>query len=82
MRALISILLVTVAIPSQAATWRVQKDGSGDFTQIQEAIDPERARRLRESSLPEDEDVCTMCAEFCAIKKMREAGFVEKEETV
>lgn len=48
--------------------------------QIREAIDPERARRLRESSLPEDEDVCTMCAEFCAIKKMRETGFVEKEE--
>ncbi len=48
--------------------------------QIREAIDPEKARRLRESSLPEDEDVCTMCAEFCAIKKMRETGFVEKEE--
>ncbi len=49
--------------------------------QIREAIDPERASRLRESSLPEDEDVCTMCAEFCAIKKMRETGFVEKEES-
>ena len=48
--------------------------------QIREAIDPQRARQLRESSLPEDEDVCTMCAEFCAIKKMRDAGFVEKEE--
>jgi phosphomethylpyrimidine synthase len=49
--------------------------------QIREAIDPELARKLRDSSLPEDEDVCTMCAEFCAIKKMREAGFVEKEES-
>jgi len=48
--------------------------------QIREAMDPQRARQLRESSLPEDEDVCTMCAEFCAIKKMRDAGFVEKEE--
>jgi phosphomethylpyrimidine synthase len=50
--------------------------------QIRESIDPEKASEMRGSSLPEDEDVCTMCAEFCAIKKMREAGFVEKEETV
>jgi len=49
--------------------------------QIRESIDPEKASEMRGSSLPEDEDVCTMCAEFCAIKKMREAGFVEKEET-
>ena len=48
--------------------------------QIREAIDPERARGLRDSSLPEDEDVCTMCAEFCAIKKMRDTGYVEKHE--
>ena len=50
--------------------------------QIRESIDPERASEMRASSLPEDEDVCTMCAEFCAIKKMREAGFVDKEEGV
>ena len=50
--------------------------------QIRESIDPEKASEMRGSSLPEDEDVCTMCAEFCAIKKMREAGFAEKEETV
>ena len=49
--------------------------------QIRESIDPETASEMRGSSLPEDEDVCTMCAEFCAIKKMRETGFVEKEET-
>lgn len=48
--------------------------------QIRESIDPEKASGMRDSSLPEDEDVCTMCAQFCAIKKMREAGFVEKEE--
>jgi len=46
--------------------------------QIREAIDPERALKLRESSLPHDDEVCTMCAEFCAIKQMREAGFVPK----
>lgn len=60
------------------AEYRKRMDWEG---QIKEAIDPERARELRASSLPEDEDVCTMCAEFCAIKKMREAGFVEKEES-
>jgi phosphomethylpyrimidine synthase len=42
--------------------------------QIREAIDPLRAQKFRESSPPSDEDVCTMCAEFCAIKKMRGAG--------
>lgn len=60
------------------AACRKKMDWKG---QIREAIDPELAKELRDSSLPEDEDVCTMCAEFCAIKKMREAGFVEKEET-
>jgi phosphomethylpyrimidine synthase len=40
--------------------------------QIREAIDPGKARKLRESSRPNDEEVCTMCAEFCAIKTMRE----------
>ena len=46
--------------------------GSGG-QEIQESIDPERAKHLRESSMPHDEETCTMCAEFCAIKKMRES---------
>ncbi|RJP64317.1 MAG: phosphomethylpyrimidine synthase ThiC [Candidatus Abyssobacteria bacterium SURF_17] len=41
--------------------------------QISLAIDPERARTLRESSRPADSDVCTMCGEFCAIKVTRKA---------
>jgi phosphomethylpyrimidine synthase len=61
------------------AACRKKMDWEG---QIREAIDPEKARQMRDSSRPEDEDVCTMCAEFCAIKKMREAGFVEKEEGI
>ena len=48
--------------------------------QVRESIDPVRAQSLRNSSKPSDEDVCTMCAEFCAIKTMRECGFVEKGE--
>ncbi len=36
---------------------------------INMALDPEKARALRESSMPtEEEDVCTMCGAFCAIK--------------
>jgi phosphomethylpyrimidine synthase len=38
--------------------------------QIRFSIDPERARKLRESSLPKENDVCTMCGELCAIKKV------------
>jgi len=35
------------------------------------SIDPMKARKLREASLPRDKDVCTMCGEFCAIKKQQ-----------
>ncbi len=38
--------------------------------QIDLSIDPGRARKLRESSLPKESDVCTMCGELCAIKKV------------
>ena len=34
------------------------------------AIDPEKARRYRESSRPEKEDTCSMCGNFCAVKNM------------
>ena len=35
------------------------------------AIYPPRARELRESSHPGDSELCTMCGEFCAMKKMK-----------
>jgi len=38
--------------------------------QIDLAIDPVRARTRRAESMPEDEEVCSMCGEFCAIKKV------------
>jgi len=41
--------------------------------QINLAIDPERARKLRGSSQPQDEKVCTMCADLCAIKTSEKA---------
>ena len=36
--------------------------------QIRLAIDPVKTREVRESSPPEDTDVCTMCGSLCAIK--------------
>lgn len=35
------------------------------------AVYPPRAKELRESSPPRESDLCTMCGEFCAMKKMR-----------
>ncbi|HWI54736.1 MAG TPA: phosphomethylpyrimidine synthase ThiC, partial [Desulfobacteria bacterium] len=32
------------------------------------AIDPEKARRYRESSMPEHSDSCTMCGKMCAMR--------------
>ncbi len=37
--------------------------------QFQLAIDPTRARKLRASAPPSINDVCTMCGEYCSIKK-------------
>ena len=36
------------------------------------AIDPEKARAFRKSSEPSEKDVCTMCGDFCAVKRVRE----------
>lgn len=39
--------------------------------QIRLAIDPEKARSIRERNLPSDMEVCTMCGSLCAIKISR-----------
>ena len=36
--------------------------------QFKLSLDPDIPRKLREGSRPREEDVCTMCAEYCAIK--------------
>jgi phosphomethylpyrimidine synthase len=41
-------------------------------TQIHLAIDPQKARAYREGNPPTEEDVCTMCGKYCAIKQVRE----------
>ena len=34
------------------------------------AMDPEKARRYREESKPEEEHTCTMCGKMCAVRNM------------
>jgi phosphomethylpyrimidine synthase len=41
-------------------------------TQLRLALDPVRAREFRESSVPDSDEVCTMCGKFCAIKLVKE----------
>ncbi|MEW6376153.1 MAG: phosphomethylpyrimidine synthase ThiC [Thermodesulfobacteriota bacterium] len=40
--------------------------------QIELSIDPEKARRYHEEGRSGEEDVCTMCGEFCAIKRVKD----------
>jgi phosphomethylpyrimidine synthase len=41
-------------------------------TQMKLVIDPEKASRYRAQSPPAEDDVCTMCGKYCAIKQVRE----------
>ncbi len=36
------------------------------------ALDPEKARAYRKSSEPAEKEVCTMCGDFCAVKRIKE----------
>ncbi|HYA88411.1 MAG TPA: phosphomethylpyrimidine synthase ThiC [Nitrospirota bacterium] len=47
--------------------------------QIELSVNPERARKLRESSTPKESDVCTMCGEFCSMKGMSQ--YLKKEDS-
>ena len=38
--------------------------------QIEASLDPVKARALRDSRTPAEDDVCTMCGEFCAMKRI------------
>ncbi|MCG8616229.1 MAG: phosphomethylpyrimidine synthase ThiC [Desulfobacterales bacterium] len=42
-------------------------DWEGQFAA---SIDPEKARRYKESSQPSKDGVCTMCGDFCAVKRV------------
>jgi len=39
-------------------------------SQIKLCLDPEKAKEYRQSSIPEESTVCTMCGKFCSIKLM------------
>ena len=34
------------------------------------AMDPKKAKAYRKSSQPSEDDVCTMCGDFCAVKRV------------
>jgi phosphomethylpyrimidine synthase len=40
--------------------------------QMSLCLDPEKARRIRSESPPQESEVCTMCGPFCAIKLVRD----------
>jgi len=40
--------------------------------QIELSLDPEKARHYHEEGKSSEEDVCTMCGEFCAIKRVKD----------
>jgi phosphomethylpyrimidine synthase len=35
------------------------------------ALDRRRAKEIRDSSPPQESNLCTMCGEFCALKKVK-----------
>ncbi len=37
------------------------------------ALDPELAREVRSSRMPEDKEACTMCGDYCALKIVRQS---------
>lgn len=45
---------------------RAALDWEGQFAC---AVDPDKAREMRQASEPADSDVCTMCGDFCAVKR-------------
>jgi phosphomethylpyrimidine synthase len=49
-------------------------------TQVAEALDPGRARQLREARRPEHGDVCSMCGDYCVFKVRTEDEEAENEE--
>ncbi|MFC1883554.1 phosphomethylpyrimidine synthase ThiC [Thermodesulfobacteriota bacterium] len=41
-------------------------------TQMELAIDPLKAKKYRKENPPSEDDVCTMCGKYCAIKQVKE----------
>jgi phosphomethylpyrimidine synthase len=49
--------------------FRRELDWEGQFGV---AMDPEKARAYRESSQPKEKEACSMCGDFCAVKRTRD----------
>jgi len=43
-------------------------------------IDPDNARRIRSQSPPQDESLCTMCGDFCAMKRIGDVLGVTRKD--
>lgn len=57
------------AIDHTMSRARGELDWEGQFAV---ALDPEKARAYRKSSQPSEEEVCTMCGDFCAVKRIND----------
>lgn len=55
------------AIDHKMSKARGTLDWDGQF---ECAMDPEKAKAYRESSKPSDKEVCTMCGDFCAVRRV------------
>ena len=45
-----------------------------DWNKIYElAMDPEHAKQIRNSRLPDDKEACTMCGDYCALKIVKDS---------
>lgn len=54
-------------IDNEMSKARGALDWEGQFSC---AIDPEKAKEYRKSSQPSEKEVCTMCGDFCAVKRV------------
>ena len=40
---------------------------------VELSVAPEKSKRYRSESIPKDNELCTMCGEFCAMRQVEEA---------
>ncbi|MCK4545826.1 MAG: phosphomethylpyrimidine synthase ThiC [Candidatus Eisenbacteria sp.] len=66
---------IAKGLPGAAAWDRKMSEARGALdwkAMIGLAMDPVRAEKMRSVNPPEDDDLCSMCGEFCAVKKSTE----------
>ncbi len=49
-------------------------------TMMSLCLDPKTARAMRENSVPQEDEVCTMCGKFCAVRLMRDYLHPERKK--